>query len=546
MKFIKNNKYVILILLVAIILFLRLFMTPRFYGHDTIFHTANIINLSKTISFKNILGSKIITFASNPFGYGTWLFYPKLPHLLGSYLYKIINNVYTSMNIVYFVITLLSSIVMYFLSKKIFNNKKIALISSIIYMTIPYHISEFYIRDAYAENFIFLAAPLIFLGLYYLRDGNKKYFYINFILGYVIGMYSHLVSMVFCTILVGIFILYYHKLFFTKDKIKTLVISALIVTGLCLPFLITVIEYKLLDTYTVFLSERFTNRFSVVSQVIELKGYYNQVARYDKIMTYFNISTIVLFILTTIQVIFKKSKVRGEQIFLLIVIFLLVTVISSKEIWNNIPSIFLMIQFPWRLLVFLSLFVSLYAPSVLLNDFSIGKNIKNIIFCLLVILILIEGLGNIDYYSNERLDEEDILESRIAMGYQLEYLPIQTSVNYFVKREYEIISSDSDVLVDIVCDDFPSLVFDVNNIDKNVSIELPRIYYLGYVLEDENGKKIELYNGENGFLKADISSDGEYTLSHHDTILEKIANFICCLTLVVVIIGMIRRCRDAR
>ena len=96
MKFMKYKKYTILILLITSILLFRLCFTERYYGHDTIFHTANIIELSKTISIGNIFGSNIITFNCNPFGYGTYLFYPKLPHLLSAYLYIFTNNIYTS------------------------------------------------------------------------------------------------------------------------------------------------------------------------------------------------------------------------------------------------------------------------------------------------------------------------------------------------------------------------------------------------------------------------------------------------------------------
>ncbi len=307
MKKILKAKYIILIIISTTIILLNLFIKPRYYGHDTVFHTANIMKLSKTININNIFGNNIITFQVNPYGYGTWLFYPKLPHLLGAYLYKIFN-IYTSMKIVYFITTLLSIITMYYLSKIIYKNKKIALLSSLIYLTAPYHICEIYIRDAYAENFMFLATPLIFLGLYNLLENNYKKFYIFFILGYLIGLYSHLVSMVFCTILVALFILYYHKQIIRKEKIKPLIISTIIVTLLSLPFLTKVIEYKSLNIYTVFLSRTFTNRDMVIYRAPALKDLIKNKPIYDQIMPYFNIVTILLFIVTTIQIIFKKNK----------------------------------------------------------------------------------------------------------------------------------------------------------------------------------------------------------------------------------------------
>ena len=123
--------------------------------------------------------------------------YPKLPHLFASYIYLFTENIYLSMNIIYFITTFLSGVFIYFLSKKIFKDSKVGLLSSVIYFTVPYHICEIYIRDAFAENFMFLVLPMIFLGLYNLKENNYCKFYILFTLGYIIGMNSHLVSMVF-------------------------------------------------------------------------------------------------------------------------------------------------------------------------------------------------------------------------------------------------------------------------------------------------------------------------------------------------------------
>lgn len=545
MKKITKHKYIILIFLVTLIIFLNLFINPRYYGHDTIFHTANIIELSKTINIKNILGNNIISLKSNPFGYGTWLFYPKLPHLLGAYLYKIFD-IYTSMKIVYFIITFLSAITIYVLSKKIFNNKKIAFLSSIIYITIPYHICEIYIRDAFAENFMFLAVPLIFLGLYNLLDNDYKKFYIYFILGYVIGMYSHLVSMVFCTIFVALFILYHHKCFFSKEKIKSLFISTIIVIGLTLPFLTTVIEYKLLNEYTVFLSDSFTNRATLVYRSISFKDLFIGKPIYDDIMPYFNIMTIILTLITTIQVILNKTKYKSKLLPMLLYIILLINLVCSKLIWNNIPEIFLMLQFPWRLLVFMSVFISLYAPVCLLTDLKINipKIFNKIIYSMIICLVLIEGVNNIKYYSNEEYTEDYVLSSKLAMGYQQEYLPLKTNnaryfrTTYLEKRKMEIVS-DNNTKISIISSSFPNLKFEVKKLKEKTKIEIPRIYYLDYILKDKDGNKVKLTMSKYGMLEADIIKEGKYELYHKNTLIETISNIIGVATLIFVIYKLV-------
>ena len=545
MKKITKHKYIILIFLVTLIIFLNLFINPRYYGHDTIFHTANIIELSKTINIKNILGNNIISLKSNPFGYGTWLFYPKLPHLLGAYLYKIFD-IYTSMKIVYFIITFLSAITIYVLSKKIFNNKKIAFLSSIIYITIPYQICEIYIRDAFAENFMFLAVPLIFLGLYNLLDNDYKKFYIYFILGYVIGMYSHLVSMVFCTIFVALFILYHHKYFFSKEKIKSLFISTIIVIGLTLPFLTTVIEYKLLNEYTVFLSDSFTNRATLVYRSISFKDLFMGKPIYDDIMPYFNIMTIILTLITTIQVILNKTKYKSKLLPMLLYIILLINLVCSKLIWNNIPEIFLMLQFHWRLLVFMSVFISLYAPVCLLTDLKINipKIFNKIIYSMIICLVLIEGVNNIKYYSNEEYTEDYVLSSKLAMGYQQEYLPLKTNnaryfrTTYLEKRKMEIVS-DNNTKISIISSSFPNLKFEVKKLKEKTKIEIPRIYYLDYILKDKDGNKVKLTMSKYGMLEADIIKEGKYELYHKNTLIETISNIIGVATLIFVIYKLV-------
>lgn len=545
MKKITKHKYIILIFLVTLIIFLNLFINPRYYGHDTIFHTANIIELSKTINIKNILGSNIISLKSNPFGYGTWLFYPKLPHLLGAYLYKIFD-IYTSMKIVYFIITFLSAIAIYALSKKIFNNKKIAFLSSIIYITFPYHICDIYIRDAFAENFMFLAVPLIFLGLYNLLDNDYKKFYVFFILGYVIGMYSHLVSMVFCTIFVAIFILYHHKKLLKKEKIKALLISTIIVIGLTLPFLTTVIEYKLLNKYTVFLSDSFTNRTALVYRAISFKDLFMGKPIYDDIMPYFNIITIILTIITTIQLIFNKTKYKSKLLPMLLYIILLINLVCSKLIWNNIPEIFLMLQFPWRLLVFMSVFISLYAPVCLLTDLkiTIPQIFNKIIYSMIICLVLIEGVNNIKYYSNEEYTEDYVLSSPLAMGYQQEYLPLKTiNANYFrttylEKRKMEI-TSNNNTKIKIISSNFPNLEFEVKNLKEKTKIEIPRIYYLGYILKDKDGNKVNLTMSDNGMLEANIIKEGKYKLYHQNTLIETISNIIGVISLIFAIYKLV-------
>lgn len=540
--------YIIIIILVTTLVFSKFFLNVRYFGHDTIFHVTNITKLSETISFDNIFGSNIITYEFNKFGYGVWLFYPKLPHLTAAYLYLFLKDIYLSMKIVYFITTIMSGIFTFFLSKKIFNDKKIALLSSIIYVTVPYHICEIYIRDAFAENFMFLVLPLIFLGLYNLKEDNYIKFYICFILGYIIGINSHLGSMFFYTIFIGLFILYYRKDFFAKKRFIALLKSSLIVTGFCLPFLGPLLEHKIFGNYRVF-----TAVFSSLEEVkifsLNYKDLFLQKALDDGILPYFNIITLVLFCFSLCSFIFNKDKeYRKDKKICLFFIILLINVMCSKVIWDYLPSLFISIQFPWRLLVFMSLFVSLFSPLILLNK-RISVKFKNAIICILVVLISLEGVSNISYDGNYEISVIDARSSIKSMGYQREYFPVMTAEDIYIfhydgynyKVKDYIFRTSENVMVEIIDDKFPNMKINITNVNEESFIEFPRIFYFGYELLDNNGNSVELHANDYGMIEAIVSNDGIYTLKYVKSKIHRISEFICVLTFLTMICVLVVR-----
>ena len=556
MKKKSNIKLLLLITIITIILLFQLFYNKRLYGHDTLFHTGSIIYLSKTISIANPLGDKIIKLDTNPFGYGTWLFYPKLPHLLGSYLYLICKNIYLSMNIIYLITFFLSGVIMFFLSKKLFHNNKVAFLSSVIYLTYSYHICEIYIRDAYAENFMFMVIPLIFLGLYELKDNNTKKFYIYFILGYVIGMYSHLISMFYCTIFVFLFLIYYRKIFLQKDKLKKLLISTIIVTNLTLPFLTTILEHRLLGNYVVF-TENFSNKDSVMNNIISIDKYFNhrKDAIYDNIIIYINYITMLLIIVTTIIFLLKKyrNKYKVERRLLVFASLICIALINSPWLWKHLPNIFSMIQFPWRITILLSIVISLYAPLCFLNQYKyIDKKIITTIYIIAIILTTVDGINNIFYYGKIEYSQAIIKNSKEIMGWQQEYSPsskityeekLKFNTNTF-KPNYQIDQNNNTNII-ILEDKFPSLKFKVAKIKKDTNIILPRTYYLGYQLTCNN-KKYKLKEAENGLLKAKINKNGIYTLKYTGTIYDKISRIICIITIIIIGVTIYGKERNSR
>ena len=80
-----------------------------------------------------------------------------------------------------------------------------------------------------------------------------------------------------------------------------------------------------------------------------------------------------------------------------------------------------------------------------------------------------------------------------------------------------------------------SFVFKINDINGIIELELPRIYYLGYVLEDSEGNNIKLFENKNGFIGVKIDKEGTYYLEYVGTIYKRIAKLIQIITIILVV-----------
>ena len=244
----KNDKWYLLIILLFSLLFF--IWIPRLHiGDDTIFHTSNIIANAKT---ETILPHKILPLIENNLGYGTNIFYPPLPHLVGSYIYRIINNIEVTMIILQFLSIFLAGITMYYYIKITSNNKNQAFIAALIYLSSPYLFTDVFPRGALNESFLFFILPIIFLSYHYLINNNNKNFYLFFILGFSLSIYTHLVLTIYITLISLIYLIFKYKKVFTKKNIINLIIGTIIVLGITSPFTILLIEHYILNDYNIF------------------------------------------------------------------------------------------------------------------------------------------------------------------------------------------------------------------------------------------------------------------------------------------------------
>lgn len=182
-----KKKYILAIFIFSIIIMIIGGCNGYIKGHDADFHAANISAISEKISLENLLVQEPLSKIAGDFGYGSRFFYPPLPHMMASYIVKIldvfgIDSISLGMRITEGMCFFASGITFFYLALKLFKNEKTALVLSFLYMAIPYHLTQVFIRDAFSEMFIPIAIPLIILGLLYLVENNYKNFLYCFVI----------------------------------------------------------------------------------------------------------------------------------------------------------------------------------------------------------------------------------------------------------------------------------------------------------------------------------------------------------------------------
>lgn len=519
----SNTFYILILLGIAFLVMLPMFIEPYHALDDTKFHVANIEVMKEQILAGNIIINPILAKIGYGLGYGTGLFYPPLAHLVMALVAALFSNTLLAMKLVHFLVLFLSGVTTYFLAYHLTKKKHVAFFSAIIYMLFPYHLSDIYVRDAQAECFIFIFTPMILLGLCYLLENDKRKFYPLFIIGYVGAILSHFTLTIYLTILLICFLIPSRKKIFTKQFLIPFLIASLCVMGLTLPFLINLIQNYMVGDYVVFNSNEMAKRiwktalipFEYVNIFFFLQ---NDIKK--------NLSLIILILLSL--TIIKRKQLTFFPYISNFLIFGIVAFILSTKIfpWLVMPSFIKMIQFPWRLEIFVGITVSLFAP-ICLQNISFEKLIFLIfLFIFSSFIVIIPNL------KGKVIDINNIWYNG-GMGWQKEYLPIKAKENiiYLKHKKNRIDITNGIGTVKLLDDMVPYLKFNLE-CSTTCTLELPRIYYPGYTLKNiTTNNRLSLEMSDNGLIQASGTS-GIYILEYKGSNWFRISIIISLITFI--------------
>lgn len=520
MNWIKKNKTLLILISIMIVSSIWLIAKGMPYQHDGDFHSSRLLTLADTLKHGDILA--LIHDGYYGFGYANGLFYGNFFLYINAFLVNMGMPLMTSFKLLFVFINIGTVLSAYYAAHSISKDKKISIIITLLYMFSLYRMVDVFVRCALGEMLAFMVIPIVILGLYEIVYRDYKKWYI-FTIGFVLLLVSHLISSFLMAIFILIFLLCNCKsLLKEKVRIKYLFISGIVGVLLGSFFILPMLEqYKanyiqiFVDGTTIHLNE----------EIVSFKEFLIPGDLFNKNLGY------SIMLLLPIRFFIKSNKEKDikllkytDTIFILgIVAWLFTTNIFP---WNNVINFVGFIQFPWRLLMIATSFIT-FSYLIYLMILTKEKNHKVIKYSYIVIVLV--SLFNIGIYSVQYgfRNYHFLIHNTNCIGGG-EYLP--TGINYDtlfnLKDSYRVTGQTLEV--DKYDKVGTKVVIEYKNNTDGDYIEIPLFNYLGYKVE---GATIE--NGENSLMKL-IPSDtnGIIKVSYEGTTLTKVSFVVSGITVL--------------
>lgn len=536
--------FICLLLLLGIVI--PLCSVQTFLGHDVYFHMTRMEALAQEIDAGNI-PARLYYFVYDGYGYASPMFYGDLFLIIPAIL--ILMGVPMPLAYKAFMIICVCACVLmaYYCGKKMFGKKSAAVCFAFTYAVSSYFAVDVFTRAAVGEMQAFIFVPLAFLGLHSIINEKGKYWYFL-----PIGLSAVLMSHLITSVMTAFFLLVYALLHCVKlvknpKKILGIVLCAVVFAALSASFLLPLLE-QLADTKFLSTDGSSATVFGTLEQrsmtLRQLFSLFNFSVTNDPWIPN-GIGYLPLILVVFRLFVLRKVKFCKGDVFFLTANFCLFMICGLFP-WENeqLQKLVGTIQFPWRIMLFATLFLALAAA-----EYSTHLEKEDVrVFASIVCIAGICAFGSVYiprynvYASYEKSGYEVVYYKDKNIGYNIgtgEYLPTGTNRNQLYLRG-QIIRSDGANTV-FTQEKNGDMYIPIKYGEKTGTyLDLPLIKYKGYTatFTGESGKTTELtpYYGDNNVLRLylnDITEDGTVHVTYSGTATQHISFIISAISVIL-------------
>lgn len=441
-----------------------------------------------------------------------------------------------------FSMTFLCGLFMYIFVKKVYKSQFAASASAILYAFSLYRLFDLYHRAAWGEAFSFTFLPIVFLGLYYIIQGDYKKWYVITI-GFSLMIFTHVLSslLLFGTICI-VLIIYWKNLYKEPKRLYYLVLAGVVTVIITSYYLLPFFEqlasnefYFQRFRHSAYATDQATRNFAEIIQAlfagIEIKQWGSPIG-------------LLIVIPLLIRCLLWKKEYKTKQLKSIdtgVLIGIMYIILASSLIpWDKFPLYyFSIIQFPWRLYEFTTFFFALAAGYYL---YLICKTatIKLIVLSLLIVLsagvIIVDANIYKEFKLSSRADRPDFNEKTHYIIAGMEYYPSRLPYPHpFIKeRKDSVISQTKGTEVSGFVRNNFKIEFDIEAAGQD-SLELPLLYYKGYTAL-LNKKETPATESKHGLVQVPVDQSGRVEAYYKGTLIQKISLYITILSIFVLCI----------
>ncbi|HMM02803.1 MULTISPECIES: 6-pyruvoyl-tetrahydropterin synthase-related protein [unclassified Dysgonomonas] len=532
----KSHFWLFFILLVFLSLTMMYLYQPLCPGQDFFFHYRRLQALMDGMKTSPLL-IYLDYNAIDGYGYFTKAFYPDFV-LIPFALIGNLTNLGFAYQVMIFTMTVLCGVFTYITVNYIYKKPFAAAIAALLYTFCVYRLLDLYHRAALGETLTFTFIPIVFLGLYHIIKGDYKKWYILAI-GFSLMIFTHLISSVLMFFTLLIFLLIYYKPLIKEPKrILYLLVAGITTLAITAYYLFPMLEQAI--TATFYYESR---ELMAKTQDSALPFHWIIWGMFTGIVTpaqafipgvgFLLTGTVAL----RLFVYRKSSALRSVDIG---VIIGLVYIIASSPLfpWSVFPFNKLnFIQMAWRLFEFTSFFFAVaggYYLSLILRS-NKRKSVAVFTVVILSVLIMANDAKSYEMYRCGRpITQVAAFNNDYHLG-GLEYIPSAVpSIEYLHQRGDSIGTFYEGTSITNFRRIKGVTSFDINatgNIGSE-TLELPLIYYKGYVVKQDNEKIPPVGESKNGLVEILIDKPGHITVYYGGTPIQKLSWIITLLSIL--------------
>jgi len=524
-------------------------LTPGMFEFHDETQAVRIMEFSENL--KNFqIPPRIAPHFSFNLGFPVFNFYSPLAYWVGSFFYLLGLSAIGSLKITFFLALLVGFVGMYLFLKEFFRFLA-SLLGAVLYVTSPWVAVEIFVRGNMAEVWFLALLPF---ALYFLKINSYSKSRFVFALSVFIQFFTITSHNIFLLLYAPVAVLFILTLRNKRKNLASLFLSYLMSSYFMLPL---IFENSLTYAQTIARQTYYGDHFLCLNQIWttpmwgfggSLKGctdaFSFMIGKLPIVLGGFGLLLFLIRIVRVKKYFYNNLTHIVLMVFGIVSIFL--TLYESTFLWKLFEPVLSLFQFPWRFLVF-GLFATCFFAA-----YAASFYYKKIVKIVTLILIVVAMFTSIKFFYRNEVSKSDYIKLYVSDAYLAnraaydipEYLPKSANLQSWLalkkdaqKQNYPIIYDRFESLdgkrVSYINESLFKSTIETNS--KNVRIN---IHYFPFWIISVNEKKLSALSTDS-LGRPTIKLDGglnKVQVLYDQTVIEKIANWLTCLSVVAVII----------